>query len=120
LNQLINQHAPHYWAATRHTFRPPFTGVKEHRFTDTKLGKWQPWNPTIEIVLKPILNPIPMYRTTVTNHIPRPSHKFGFDLLVEDWIAPQGRGQVADVFLSDWLLEKQSQLRFNINHFFSK
>ena len=34
---------------------------KSFRFTNRVAGKWQPWNRTVEIEIKPVLNPIPMF-----------------------------------------------------------
>ena len=68
-------------------------------------GKWQPWNPTIELVLKPILNPIPMYARRVdTVQMPVLDRPVGFDLIESDWVAPHGKGKVADLLFT---LEKQ-------------
>lgn len=50
----------------------------------------------IEIVLKKIINPVPMYVKNV--HIPFPSNNgtFAFDCKVGDWVAPHGKGNYAD------------------------
>lgn len=59
--------------------------------------KWQPWNPTVEIRLKRIGNPIPMYAKRVWNvSLPEIGKPLGFDLMIGDWIAPHGRGLKAD------------------------
>jgi hypothetical protein len=59
-------------------------------------GKWQPWNPIINVVIKPIINPIPMYAKTSEITIPDKVVKFGYDLEVGDWVAPNGKGNVSD------------------------
>jgi hypothetical protein len=61
-------------------------------------GSWQPMNPTVTLVLRPVLNPVPMYAKRVDAHIKKPSQKYGFDLTVGDWVAPDGKGQIADLF----------------------
>jgi hypothetical protein len=38
-----------------------------------------------------------MYAKRVTTNIPRPDQKYGFDLLVGDWIKPVGKGITADI-----------------------
>ena len=67
--------------------------------------KWQPWNPIIEIVLKKIKNPIPMYvaemqgRPTYDNDpamLPEEGKFFGFDLIAKDWVVPHGQGLHSD------------------------
>jgi len=59
--------------------------------------KWQPWNPTLELVLKEVINPVPLYVVragTYTNHIEFPEkNKFiGYDLIERDWVVPYGKG----------------------------
>lgn len=77
----------------------------EYNFTDIQGGKWQPWNPTIDVVLKPILNPIPMYarRIGVAEKpcaIPNINTEMGFDLMVADWVIPYGKGKTSDLIFT--------------------
>ena len=68
-------------------------------FTNVSHGKWQPWNPVLELRLDRILNPIPMYAKKIRDAImPRDGQPLGYDLMVGDWVAPDGKGQVADLF----------------------
>jgi hypothetical protein len=61
--------------------------------------KWQPWNPVVDVVLKMIGNPIPMYaRSTRELNIPVEGEAIGFDLIKADWVAPHGQGEVVDIF----------------------
>jgi len=60
-------------------------------------GRWQPWNPTIEVVLKRIKNPVPMYAKRVRAEIPVKGEDVGYDLMAGDWVAPHGLGMVADL-----------------------
>ena len=75
--------------------RYEFTNFKENVID----GKWQPWNPTIELVLKERLNPIPMYATSHWNElkIPLLNAWCGFDMVVNDWVSPYGSGSHADI-----------------------
>lgn len=66
-------------------------------FKQSEGGKWQPWNPVVELVLRPILNPVPMYARKVKTRIPTPSRKYGYDLVASDWVAPEGKGKVTDL-----------------------
>ncbi|MDR1816983.1 MAG: hypothetical protein LBR07_02150 [Puniceicoccales bacterium] len=66
-------------------------------FKKVKLGRWEPWNPTVAVVVRPILNPIPMYHKWVETKIPRVNEQFGFDLSIGDWVAPAGNGKTADI-----------------------
>ena len=79
-----------------------FTLIRKEFYTpseNTTDGKWQPWNPIIECVLKERLNPIPMYATSRLNElkIPLLNTWCGFDMTVNDWISPYGSGAHADI-----------------------
>lgn len=70
----------------------------QYDFANSSLGQWQPWNPTVELVLRPIVKPVPMYACVVETHIPRPGKRYGFDLAIGDWVAPTGKGLLADFY----------------------
>ena len=64
-------------------------------------GNWQPSNPIVELKIKKILNPIPLYTKQVglfSPHvkIPEFGKPIGFDLLKADWVAPYGKGKYSD------------------------
>jgi len=59
-------------------------------------NKWQPWNPTVTVVLKKIINPIPMYARRLETEMPLLDAPVGFDLVELDWVTPNGRGQTSD------------------------
>lgn len=59
-------------------------------------GRWQPWNPTLEVVLKPIVRPIPMYAKCARVEVPDVGKPIGYDLIMSDWVAPYGAGKVSD------------------------
>jgi hypothetical protein len=61
-------------------------------------GKWQPWNPTLEVVLKRVLRPVPMYAKFKFQTDLPVEGPVGFDLIAGDWVTPYGRGKSADVF----------------------
>lgn len=68
-------------------------------------GKWQPWNPTIEFVLKEKKNPIPMYANERQHDEPIPSRNewCGFDIVKNAWVNPYGAGEHADIEIyHDW------------------
>jgi len=74
----------------------------EYQFKEAKEGKWQPWNPTVDVMLKPIINPIAMHARkmgfiTVPLELPQKGQPVGFDLMAGDWVAPHGKGSVADL-----------------------
>ena len=84
------------------------------RPTDIKDDRWLPWNPTVKAVLRPIKNPIPMYTKYANTKVPVNGQPCGYDLQKGDWVAPWGKGEVADfVFESqceykDWHTNKTS------------
>jgi hypothetical protein len=71
-------------------------GPGEIKFHDAVLGKWQPWNPVYQVVLKKIINPIPMYAKSVRVVVPALNQPIGFDLEVGDWVQPFGKGVASD------------------------
>ncbi len=65
-----------------------------------KDGRWLPWNPTVEIVLKEKRNPVSMQRKDRL-WLTFPKHQtVGFDVETGDLVEPFGTGKVAD--LSFW------------------
>ncbi len=65
-------------------------------------GRWEPWNPTVKIEFRRIVNPIPL----VARKFPEPSEyakipawdkQVGFDMEVSDWVAPYGKGKISDL-----------------------
>ena len=72
---------------------------------NAKNGKWQPWNPTIEFVLKEKKNPIPMYVNNDQHNEPIPARNewCGFDMMKNAWTKPYGLGEHADIEIYyDW------------------
>jgi hypothetical protein len=72
-------------------------------------GKWKPWNPTIFVLLKQVLNPIPMYARTVWSGPPVFNEPVGYDLTIGDWVAPHGKGKSADMFFTGKLDKKSDE-----------
>ena len=77
------------------------TSFKYNGFTGVSgiLGfrKWQPWNPSLEVVLKKIINPIPMYAYySGMMAFPDVEGSIGYDLVKHDWVSPYGKGITAD------------------------
>ena len=62
--------------------------------------EWQPWNPVVNVVLKPIGHPIPMYAKSFGDKVvPVVGEPVGFDLMAGDWVAPHGKGETSDFVL---------------------
>jgi hypothetical protein len=72
----------------------PTTGT--FSFKEAVANKWQPWNPTVEVVLRRIGTPVPMYARRLRLEIPAVDEPIGFDLVASDWVAPHGKGTSED------------------------
>jgi hypothetical protein len=72
-------------------------GRQRYIFKEKKNGRWEPWNPTVEIVCKPVIKPIAMYWGGGEIEFPEKEKEFGFDLKRKDWIAPYGNGLQTDM-----------------------
>jgi len=85
-----------------------YTSRDEIKFTGISgiLGfrKWQPWNPTLKLVLRKKQTPIPMYAYyTDWLKLPKTGEYVGYDLTEHDWVAPHGTGVIADfIFKIDY------------------
>jgi len=66
-------------------------------FTSTGYLRLLPWNPTIEVVLKRIKKPVPMYAKRVASSLPQLEAPVSYDLEAGDWVSPYGRGKTADL-----------------------
>ena len=84
-------HDKYYKNIFRYMYTSPSKNVKD--------GKWQPWNPTIEMVLKERIKPIPMYANERQHDEPIPARNqwCGFDMMKNAWVRPYGIGEHADV-----------------------
>jgi hypothetical protein len=69
---------------------PPFNDISFF------LHLWLPWNPKCVVVLKKILNPVPMYARPVRLVMPAQDQPVGFDLAAGDWVEPFGKGMTSD------------------------
>ncbi|MBU4198864.1 MAG: hypothetical protein KKG09_04475 [Verrucomicrobia bacterium] len=87
-------------------FKDSFYGSSGYQVLFTNLigtveRKWQPWNPVIQVVLKPVGNRIPMYaKNIVEASVPVRSTPIGFDLIAGDWVTPHGKGQEEDFLVT--------------------
>jgi len=75
------------------------TGGVRYHFKPPIDGKCQPWNPTLELVLRRIVKPIPMFANNVGLVVPALNKELGFDFFVGDWVTPHGSGTIADMFI---------------------
>jgi hypothetical protein len=81
-------------------------------FRDAKDARWQPWNPTYTAILRKIEKPVPFYGKTGWMEIPATNVLCGYDLEAGDWVAPHGKGKVADFIIT---LDRQFENRDKFN-----
>ncbi len=75
-----------------------YTEPADYQLKQSEGGKWQPWNPVVGLVFRPIVKPVPMYARKIETRIAKPEQVHGYDLQVGDWVAPGGKGKTADLF----------------------
>jgi hypothetical protein len=63
---------------------------------NSTLNQWEPWGGTYDVVLRPVINPIPLFVKKVDTIIPVLDKPCGYDLEVGDWVEPYGKGFTAD------------------------
>lgn len=78
-----------------------YNSVFVYDFSRRNRANWIPWNPEIEVVLRPIVNPVAMYQrgrlsSNAELRIPEIGKEIGFDLIKSDWVAPYGQGVHSD------------------------
>ncbi len=70
------------------------------KFKAIRNSRWEPWNPEVNVVLRKIENPVPMYLRDTHNTgglvIPALGVEIGFDLIEYDWMPPYGKGKATD------------------------
>ena len=111
----------HYSTRLRYLF-------SQQGYDCVKDGRWQPWNPTIEVVLKEKRRPIAMVvggEIYSSRQIPNDTD-VGYDFSAGDFIKPVGDGEHADIFFfleSQWesslIHTNRLSLRTNQNGWFS-
>lgn len=74
----------------------------QYQLKEVKNARWEPWNPIVDVMLKPILNPIPLYgrkvgELTTPLELPAFGNPCGFDLVEGDWVKPYGKGSRSDL-----------------------
>jgi hypothetical protein len=65
------------------------------------LNRWEPWNPIIEVKLRPKNNPVPMFyreRNYSAFKVPEYNQPIGYDLEKQSFVAPHGKGTKSDLF----------------------
>jgi hypothetical protein len=78
-------------------------------FKEAVADKWQPWNPTVEVVLKKVGTPIAMYAKKVDLAMPAFDVAIGFDLMIGDWVSPRGKGKTPDLVFTAHLQQRNKR-----------
>lgn len=73
-----------------------YKSVFSHDFYVTRFGMWQPWGKELTVVMRPIVNPVPMYVRDSSFKVPVLDKEVGFDLEKADWVIPYGLGVKSD------------------------
>jgi hypothetical protein len=77
------------------------SGANTPPLHDVKDNEWQPYDATFTCILRKIEKPIPMYARKLAIKVPGAiSNSIGFDLEEADWVAPYGKGKVADLIVT--------------------
>jgi hypothetical protein len=58
------------------------------------------WSPTINLLLKKVGKPIPMYAKREETKVQKEDEPVGFDLVAGDWVAPYGTGRNGDMLFT--------------------
>ena len=66
---------------------------REH---DVREGKWMPYPTDKTVILRRIRHPVPLVKTNALYEIPATNVWIGFDMKTRDFVAPDGRGEIAD------------------------
>jgi hypothetical protein len=92
----INVQKPGYY---RTEVTPAYDFEETHGNIDTAFtkGRWQPDPLTLKVVIKQVVNPIPMYAQRVNRAVPAQNEDLGFDMFVGDFVTPYGHGRTADM-----------------------
>jgi len=94
-------------SATKHGY---YRSTTRYKRDEIKNVFWQPWNPTIELVLRKKINPIPLYtKKTKINLTTNYVDFVGYDVFVGDLVEPYGKGTSNDLL---FLLEKNRKTAF--------
>ncbi len=87
-------------------------------FLRSQGGKMQPWNPTVETLLRKIGNLSPLYAKSAWIEVPATNIPCGYDLELGDWVVPFGKGRTAD-FVFSLARQYENRDKFDVSVFLS-
>ena len=109
-NGMYSVHLKNIFAEIGGSFEKP-----NYYKTSGDFWYWKEWgdvppaNTNFIIVMRRIINPVPMTRKNITTHLPLNDEPVGFDLEVGDWVAPHGKGKTADFQMTGTLLRFETR-----------
>jgi hypothetical protein len=72
----------------------------EYDFRKMEGNRWVSPDAPVEVQLRPVVNPVPMYARNAQMDIPKEGVRVGYDLEIGDWTAPYGDGRTGDLLFS--------------------
>jgi len=82
------------------TEREHYLFIQDAEWNCVKDGKWQPWDATLELVLKEKRDPITLHVKRLEIHFPKKGISYGFDCTAGDLVEPDGKGKTADLIFT--------------------
>ena len=90
-----------------------YLGRAKLNLNKQKDGKWIPWHQIIELKMRKMESPIPMYARRIERLvIPIADAPVGYDLKTGDWVSPYGKGVKSDLTFA---LQRELRSRFDFN-----
>lgn len=102
----------YYWQTAQLNFK------KRNRI----LNRWEPWNPTVEVKMRPKKKPMPMIHYQQNSNwvkMPEKDKPIGFDLEKSDWVAPYGKGKITDFIFHPYRIDTDKEIRFGYKLLFN-
>lgn len=94
---VLVRHDGFYWSSERKRFGDT---IARPKVVD---GKWQPYGAELPVLMRRVVNPIPLDRHFFTRDIPMTNRWIGLDMAKGSFVKPFGDGEVKDLeFLFAW------------------
>jgi hypothetical protein len=74
--------------------------TQDYQLAQLSDGDPAKWSPAVNLLLRSVGTPIPMYARRVETKAQKEDAPVGFDLSAGDWVAPYGKGQTSDLVFS--------------------
>lgn len=83
-------------------------------------GRWLPWNPVLEVVLKEIRDPLSLDKRTASLTFPA-DLEVGFDFSENDLVSPHGKGMTSDCIITvDGVAKENREFHYTTHLAFSE